>query len=163
MGTDGYEKSEQRYYHHHVACASGSPGQGGSNTQFSHVMHSRSLMPIDPRIPTMPGRRVLTDQADIACTGGGAGIFACSGKTIWHTRGTRARRPGGGEGSSSVACPIHLSTHPFRDGASSLLLIETDTSNIQVLFPLLPYNSEYLKTVVSAKSTMYIAVQHMIV
>ena len=34
-------------------------------------MDDKSLfhgMTIDPRIPTMPGRRTLTDKADIACT-----------------------------------------------------------------------------------------------
>ena len=36
----------------------------------THVMHGRSRMTIDPRIPTMPGRNTsgFTDQADIACT-----------------------------------------------------------------------------------------------
>ena len=40
-------------------------GAGGGGTQF---VHGRSRMIIDPRIRTMPGRRVFTNQADIACT-----------------------------------------------------------------------------------------------
>ena len=49
-------------------------GRGGGGCTQS--VHGRSRMPTDPRILTMPGRRVLTSQADIACTkpgGGGRG------------------------------------------------------------------------------------------
>ena len=42
----------------------------GEERWCTHVMHGRSRMTLDPRIPTMPGwngaRGVFTDQADIA-------------------------------------------------------------------------------------------------
>ena len=63
---------------------------GGGGT---HFMHHRSLNTIDPRIlqGRHRARRVLTDQADIACTqreaqgGGGYSFVAClSYLTIYH-------------------------------------------------------------------------------